>query len=84
MSESTDHRGCYCTDRQLAHFLRVMDCDQNEEGKFLVSGDIVSFLGMGEDFVVGADARYYVGGVPIPLAANYRSTTGRGAAVVII
>lgn len=79
----TDHKGCYCTGRQLANFLRVMGCDQ-KEGKFLVSGDIVSFLGMDEDFVIGPSACYYVAGMSIPLAANYSSVTGRGAAVVII
>ena len=83
MSEPADHKGCYCTKGQLDNFLRVMGCDQME-GKFLVSGDIASFLGMGEDFVIGSNARYYVGGVPIPLASNYSSVTGRGAAVVII
>ena len=83
MSEPTDHKGCYCTKQQLDNFLRVMGCDQ-KDGKFLVSGDIVSFLGMGKDFVVGPNACYYVEGRPIPLAANYSSVTGRGAIVVII
>jgi len=83
MSEPTDHKGCFCTKQQLDNFLSVMGCGR-VDGKFLVSGDIVSFLGMGKDFVIGSNAHYYVAGEAIPLAANYTFVTGRGAVTVII
>lgn len=70
--------GCYCTRQQLGNFLRVMGADEDEHG-FLVSGTVASFLGAGQEYVIGADACYYVGGIAIPLAPAYRNTTGRGA-----
>jgi len=69
---------------ELMNFLRVMGCDQDETGKFVVSGDIVSFMGMGQEMVIGPEARFYMGGKPVPLAAAYGNTTGRGRCHVII
>ena len=72
------NEGCYCTKQQLHNFLRVMGADE-VEGELVVSGTVVSFLGAGQEYVIGADANYYVDGIAIPLAPAYRSATGRGA-----
>lgn len=76
------NEGCTCTNDQLMHFLRIMGCDQTD-GRFHVDGTIVSFLGLGEDYVIGADAVYYVNGMARPLAAHYVGVTGRGKCIVI-
>ena len=77
------NQGVICTADQLFNFLKIMGCDR-EEDEFCVSGDIVSFMGMGSEYVIGEDAHYYVGGKPVPLAHTYASVTGRGRATVII
>ena len=59
---------------ELWHALRVVGCDQTD-GKFHVDGQIVSFLGKGEEYVVGADTVFYVGGKPRNLAALLNGTS---------
>ena len=59
---------------ELVSFLNFADADKNPDGSFVLTGNITSFLGMGEEFVVGADARYYWKGSPQPLAARLRET----------
>ena len=78
-----DHDGCYCTREQLLDFLGAIDCDRDEEGEFHLTGSIASFMGSGDDFVIGPDAVYYADGQSMPLAAMYVSVTGRGAVKVI-
>jgi hypothetical protein len=60
---------------QLLHTLGVFGCDRDPEGNFLVSGQIVSFLGLGKEFVVGDDAVAYVGGKPVSIAGMLGSTS---------
>ena len=51
------------TENQLMHTLRVMGADRDEDGKFLIYGSApVSFMGMGEEYVVGDDTFYSVNG----------------------
>lgn len=60
---------------ELMYYLRLMGCDRDPDGKFHVSGNISSLLGMGEEFVVGADVCYFVLGRPVPLASGLRETS---------
>jgi len=76
------NRGAVCSKMELENFLRIMGCDM-QEGRFCVDGDIYSFLGMGQEYVIGEDAVYYVNGEPVPLAGAYTNATGRGRATVI-
>ena len=67
---------------ELEHTLRMFNCDATD-GKFHVDGSITSFMGAGDEFVVGSDAVYYVNGQPRNLAAALRSTSyGRGITVI--
>jgi hypothetical protein len=63
---------------QVTYFLRVVRADKDEDGKFLVDGDVASFLGQpGEnvEVVVPAGTCYFVGGQRCNLAAGLRSTS---------
>ena len=74
----TDRRGWVGTMREMKWYLHVVNADRDEEGKYLVSGNIASFMGMeGEnvEVVVGPDACYYVGGHRAGLAAALGSTS---------
>jgi hypothetical protein len=51
-----DLRGWICTASELEHTLRCSSCDTTPDGKFCVDGSITSFMGAGEEFVVGANA----------------------------
>jgi len=53
--------GHSCTHSQLMNALAVAGCDRIGE-QFVVRGGIFSFMGMGEEFVIAADAEYRVGG----------------------
>ena len=79
----SDHNGCYCSSSELTNFLRIMGCDQDADGKYVVSGGIYGFMGLGDEFVIAADARYYVKGEAMGLAGMYRSILARGKAQVI-
>ena len=78
--------GCIVANSDLQNFLRVIRADQ-EGGQFVIgfkdSTDFVSFLGLGEEWVIGPSAVYFTGGQPHPLAAGYTNATGRGACTVI-
>ena len=74
----SDHAGWIGINRQLLHFLRVIGADRDEDGKFLVTGSIVTFLGLGDldaEVVVGAGAKYFIDGQPAGLAAGLHSTS---------
>jgi len=60
---------------ELANVLRCFHCDTDEEGKFKVDGNITSFLGRGDEFVVGENAVYYVDGKPRNLVAALQQTS---------
>ena len=51
------------TSKQLEYTLDIMGADRNEDGKFLIYGEEpVSFLGLGEEFVVSDVTMYSVNG----------------------
>jgi len=79
----TDPNGWIGTDAQLQHVLRSFGCDRDVDGRFLVGGNIMSFLGAGEEFVVGADAVYYVDGKPHNLVSALGATS-YGQRIVVI
>lgn len=88
MSEGIDpkYRGWTGINRQLLHYLRIVGADRDEEGKFLVAGSIVTFMGIGgedADVVVGGDAVYFMQGQPCNLAAGLK-TTSYGMGVIVI
>ena len=71
---------------QVLHYLGVVGADRDEEGKFIVSGGLYSFLGMaGEnaEVVIDSEAKYYINGRPCGLAAGMRSTS-YGVKVTVI
>ena len=63
------------TESQLHHTLAVYGCDRDEEGKFKVAGSIVSFMGMGEEYVVGDDAVAFRDGAPVNICNMLHSTS---------
>jgi len=75
--------GHACSRAQLETLLRVCGCDTDPDGRFVVGGTIVSFMGAGEEFVVGADAVFYRAGRPVSLAVALRGTS-YGHAVEVI
>lgn len=70
-----NYPGHMVTWTELAQVLRIGRCDQDEDGRFLVSGTIASFMGAGEEFIVGPDACYYVGGKHVNLAGAISGTS---------
>ncbi len=72
---------------QVLHYLSVVGADRDEDGKFLVTGDVVTFLGMGgenAETVVGPDACYFVNGRKANLASGLGSTSYGTRPVVIM
>ena len=67
----------------LMNVLRVFKADQDEHGKFFVRGNITSFMGVGEEWCVGDDAEFRIGGEwrSLPRAI---SATSYGVPVTVI
>ena len=68
---------------ELHYVLQYFGCDRDDHGAFMVDGAITSFMGAGEDFVVGDDAVFYVKGKPQNLA-HVLATSGYGLQVKVI
>lgn len=68
---------------ELFHVLRTFGVDRDEDGKFHVDGQIVSFLGLGDEYVVGDDAVAYIEGKPRNIC-NMLEVTSYGKKVVVI
>ena len=47
---------------QILSVLSVLGADQDEQGNYLVRGNIISFMGIGPDCVVDDEAEYRKGG----------------------
>jgi hypothetical protein len=62
------------SESQLMAALHENKVDQDEEGMFKVDGEIVSFMGAGEEFVVGDDAVAYIEGKPHNLCTMLEKT----------
>jgi hypothetical protein len=65
------------------HTLRTFGVDRDEEGKFCVDGQIVSFMGAGEEMVVGDDAVAYIDGKPRNIC-NMLEQTSYGLKVKVV
>ena len=68
---------------ELRAALIVAGADRDDEGAFILSGNITSFMGAGDEFVVGADAVYFVGGEAKSLVEAL-GQTGGGLKVKVI
>jgi hypothetical protein len=68
---------------ELMHVLRTFGVDRDEDGKFHVDGKIVSFMGLGEEMVVGDDAVAYIEGKPHNIC-NMLAATSYGLKVKVI
>jgi len=80
-------RGWSGTMSQVLHYLRTVGADCDEENKFIVEGEVVSFLGLGgenADVVVPPNARYFINGQPKALAAGLGTTSYGIRPIVII
>jgi hypothetical protein len=63
------------SESELHNTLAVYGCDRDEDGKFKVQGTIVSFMGAGEEFVVGDDAMAFKDGRPVNICNMLHSTS---------
>lgn len=71
---------------QVLHVLRTFGADQDPDGKFVVGGMIMSFMGMSGpdvDVVVGADAFFMKGGEKVMLVPCLGMTSYGNKVVVI-
>lgn len=71
------------SNNELLHVLRTFGVDRDEDGKFHVDGQIVSFMGAGEEMVVGDDAVAYIEGKPRNIC-NMLEVTSYGKKVEVI
>ena len=78
-----NNQGWIGTKDQLFNVLAVFRCDRDEQGNFCVDGSITSFMGAGDEFVVGDDAVYYVQGQPKNLVSALHQTS-YGSKVAVI
>jgi hypothetical protein len=77
-------RGWIGSWEELSQALLTAGCDTDDGGRYVVSGTIVSYMGMGKEFVVGADAKYYRKGEACDLlAALDKPNCGIAVAVVL-
>ena len=60
---------------QLEHFLRMMHADRDPDGRTIVSGSVHRLMGIGNDYIVGDDVRYFVNGEPRGLAIGLAGTS---------
>ena len=69
--------------RQLESVLMTINADKDEHGKIIVYGSApISFMGMGEEFVVSDDCECSIGGKRVNLACLLNSTS-YGTAVTV-
>jgi len=75
MKKPKNHDGWIGSWSELSNVLRTLQCDRDGEGRFCVAGNIVSFMGAGEEFSVGEDAVFYVRGKPRNLVSALYATS---------
>ena len=78
-----DNNGWIGTVDQVQHVLRTVGADVDENGAFIVGGQIALFMGAGPDVVIGADAVYYRDGRQCSLA-HAMAGTSYGVKVIVI
>lgn len=71
------------SNNELMNTLSTFGVDRDDKGKFKVDGQIVSFMGMGEEMVVGDDAVAYIDGKPCNIC-NLLDATSYGKKVKVI
>ena len=77
-------KGWIGSQHALMAALIQVKCDQDETGAFHVDGSIVSFMGLGEEFVVGENAVYYRDGVAYPLVPALPEERNEGLKCMVI
>lgn len=82
MPSPQENAGWFGDDAQVQHYLRTVNADRDEDGRFLIGGMVAVGYG-GKELVVGGDAVYFVDGQPRGLASGLRGTS-YGMAVVVI
>lgn len=60
---------------QMIWVLQVFGADKDEQGQFMVAGSISTFLGLGDEILVGDDAVFFVNGKPSSLARAMGTTS---------
>ena len=60
---------------QLLYALKIFGADRDEEGRYNVAGSISSFMGMGDETLVGDDAVFFIAGKPSNLAGALGTTS---------
>jgi hypothetical protein len=68
---------------KLLDFLVAVQADEDFGGRPKVGGSITSFMGAGDEFLIGDDAYYLKDGEPHNLAAELNATE-RGLEIVVI
>ncbi len=81
MKSAIPRCGWIGTQHQLLEVLVAGGADTESDGAFKLAGRITSFMGAGDEFVVGPDAVYFVGGEPRSLVA---ALGGAGLEVQVI
>lgn len=78
MQAATKNQGWIGRLGQLEFYLSVVGADKDKDGKYLIRGEVSTFLGMdGEnaDAVVRPGAEYFVDGAPKDLVSGLASTS---------
>ncbi len=70
--------------QQMLYALGIFGADRDEEGRFQVAGSISTFLGLGEETLVGDDAVFFIGGKPQNLAGALATTSYGVSGVQVI
>lgn len=80
----SDANGWIGSSSQLLYALSVVGADMDKEGNYLIYGEpVISFLGLGEEMVVGEKTNFSIGGQRRGLAGFLQSTS-YGMAVQVI
>ena len=70
--------------QELAHTLRSMGAEVDEEGRVKISGDAATFMGVGPEVVIGDEAYCIIDGQRVYIAEIMGGTSyGQGATVII-
>lgn len=67
----------------ILHYLDIIDADRDTDGRFLIRGEVVSFMGTSSEVVVSPTTVYFVAGRARNLASALASTSA-GCAVTVM
>ena len=68
-------QGSFLLESQLHTVLACFKCDRDNEGKFIVRGNITSFMGAGQEFLIDETAQYYSNGNWCNLLSAVKATS---------